>query len=388
MRNFLVFLVLTGSIPCVAQIDFVQSSWEEALKKARTEGKIIFLEGFADWSEPCQLLEKYAFADLEVSNYYNSSFVNFRMDMEQYPGISLAEDYKVSVYPALLYIDGDGNVIHRGCGAMDAAGLLELGRKAAGSATLQAFQKQFESGQRETDFLLEYLAMMEDGCLDAEGFAQRLLSGTDFKLLADENYFSMIEEYQWDMFSREFGYLLDSMRFFEISLGTDRVHDKIFNTFLAQYQEIFLAEELHLFALRAYIDRLKPISFVGSDTLLTMANVHHSEITEDWEAFSENAIEWVQMSGGTDPEEVNELAWKFYLFVEDKEKLKIAANWVRKVVDSSPSPTSIDTYASLLYKLGDRKKAIELEKQAILMAIKLFEDSDHYEHQLQTFQRR
>ncbi|MEP5611255.1 MAG: DUF255 domain-containing protein [Cyclobacteriaceae bacterium] len=386
MRTFGSVIFLALSLAASSQITFAELEWSNVLEKAKTEKKVIFLEAYASWSEPCQLLEKYTFSDLEVANFYNENFLSVRLDMEKYPGIGLAEKFDVSIYPTMLFIDSNENLLHRGCGAMEAGELLELGKVALGESNWQTMNVRFKEGERENTFVLRYLAMMEEGCLNAEGFAQKLLAETSTEELINEGTFALIEEYQWDIYSREFEFLKKNKELFEKVLGRERVHDKIFNTYLAQYQEIYAAEELHLFGMRALLDNLEDVTFVGSDTLLTMANLHYSEITEDWESFSESAIAWVGMSGLNDEEELNELAWKFYLFVDNEEKLKLASTWAREAVDTTPSPSAIDTYASLLFKLGSKKKAIELEKQAIVMAIELQEDVAHYEHQLKTFQ--
>ncbi len=388
MRKIVSITFLVSSVAVQSQINFEQFEWDEVLKKAKEENKTVFLEAYATWSEPCQLLEKYAFSDLEVANFYNDTFLNIRLDMEQYPGIGLAEKYEVSIYPTLLFINGNGEVVHRGCGAMDAGELLDLGRTALSDNNWMTLNKTFEEGEREGGFMSNYLGLMEQGCLNAEGFAQKLLSKIKVEDLTNENSFVLMEEFQWDIYSREFRYMIENMEPFEVAFGKERVHDKIFNTFLAQYQEIYVSEELHLFGIRAFLDQLDGVSFVGSDTLLTMANLHYSEITEDWDTFSETAIAWVGMTGLDDIEELNELAWKFYLFVDSNEKLKIASGWAKEAIDKDPSPSSIDTYASLQFKLGNKKKAIELEKQAIVMAIELQEDVTHYEHQLKTFQAK
>jgi len=386
MRTIGSIIFLAISLVGYSQIIFEELEWSDALEKAKREKKVIFLEAYATWSEPCQLLEKYTFSDLEVANFYNESFLNVRLDMEEYPGIGLAEKYDVSIYPTMLFIDGNGKLLHRGCGAMEAAELLELAKSAIGESNWSSYNERFSVGERESGFILEYLALMEQGCLNAEGFAQKLLAETSTEDLAGEEAFDLLEEYQWDIYSREFEFLKENKELFEKAFGKERVHNKLFNTYLAQYQEIYASEELHLFGMRALLDNLEDVIFVGSDTLLTMANLHYSEIVEDWETFSESAIAWVGMSGLNDEEELNELAWKFYLFVDNEEKLKLASTWAREAVDNTPSPSAIDTYASLLFKLGSKKKAIELEKQAIVMAIELQEDVAHYEHQLRTFQ--
>ena len=92
------------------------------------------------------------------------------------------------------------------------------------------------------------------------------------------------------------------------------------------------------------------------------------------------------MTNLEDPEQLNELAWKFYLFVDNKNQLEIASTWAQQAVDQQPEPSMIDTYASLQFKLGNEKKAVELEKRALELAQELYEDTSHYEHQLRKFE--
>ena len=272
--------------------------------------------------------------------------------MEKYPGIELAETYNATIYPAMLFIDGNEEVIHRGCGAMDAGEFLKLGRAVNSDRNLKTYNQRFAEGEEESEFLLEYLGLMEESCLNVESFANVLLNETKTEDLNGESAFSIIEGYQWDIYSREFQHLIANKELFEKSIGKKRVHDKILNTYLVQYQEIYEAEELHLFGMRALLNEVNNTLFSGSDTLLVMMNLHYYEITEDWNLYATYAIDWVGMTSLDDPEELSDLAWKFYLFVESTEKLKIASNWAKLSVDLDPNPSAIDTYASLVYKLG------------------------------------
>lgn len=370
-----------------AQIKFDVETWDDAISKSRLSGKLIFLNAYSEWCEPCQEMEEYTFTDLEVANYYNSNFINIQLNMEDYPGVELAEEFSVGVFPSYLFVNGNGRVIHRGCGAMDANQFLILGEDAlSDSLTLSSMENMFADGERSTDFMLNYLALLEDACLDAERFAEAYLSDIEPAQLTDETPWEVFASYQWDIYSREFQYLLENRNAFESSLGQKVVNAKLYDTYLAQYQEIFEAEELHDFGMRAIIHSLKDVTFSGSDTLKLMMDLHYAEFTENWKSYAEYAIQIVGMMDTSEPDQLNELAWKFYLFVEEKSQLEIASSWAQQAVDEQPEPSIIDTYASLQFKLGNKKKAIELEKYALELAKELLDDVSHYEYQLKKFQ--
>lgn len=370
-----------------AQIKFDVETWDDAISKSRMSGKLIFLNAYSEWCEPCQEMEEYTFTDLEVANYYNSNFINIQLDMEDYPGVELAEEFSVGVFPSYLFVNGNGRVIHRGCGAMDANQFLILGEDAlTDSLTLSSMETMFADGVRKTDFMLSYLALLEDACLDAERFAEAYLSDIEPAQLTKETPWEVFASYQWDIYSREFQYLLENRNSFETALGQKVVNAKLYDTYLAQYQEIFEAEELHDFGMRAIIHSMKDVTFSGSDTLKLMMDLHYAEFTENWKSYAEYAIQIVGMTNTSEPDQLNELAWKFYLFVEDKSQLEIASSWAQQAVNEQPEPSIIDTYASLQFKLGNKKKAIELEKYALELAKELLDDVSHYEYQLKKFQ--
>ena len=387
MKQLAILSFIFSSIYSYAQINFFSGTLDDAFLASKKSGKPIFISACTSWSEPCENIEKYTFSDLEVSNYYNTNFINVKLDMEEYPGIAIAEEYDIRIHPTLLFLDKNGMVIHRGCGAMDAAEFLDLGKSVSSEKNWAALEKEFEKGNRSSEFLISYLAMLDAGCLNVEMAAQDLLREIPESDLINENSFDLIEQFQWDIFSREFQYVVINRELFEEEIGTKRVNDKIYNTFFSQYQEIYQSEELHLFGMKALLNEIEKTTFSGSDTLTSMMMLHYSEIIEDWDGFAESAIDWVGMSQTEDPEELSDLAWKFYLFVDRKEQLRIALSWAKSVVDAQPSPSSIDTYASILFKLGDKKKAIALEREAIEMASELGENLAHYQHQLSKFEK-
>ena len=383
-KLMLIFLIIPLGLS--AQIKF-ENSWDEAVSKSRMTGKLIFLDAYAEWCEPCKEMEEYTFTDLEVANYYNSNFINLHLDMEDYPGVELAEEYAVGVFPSFLFINGNGEVVHRGCGAMDAGQFLMLGEEALkDSVTLMAMEKRYDDGDRNADFMLDYLEMLEEACLDAERFAAGYLKGVVLSDLTNETPWEVFAAYQWDIYSREFQYVLKNKAQFDEKVGARMVNAKLYDTYLSQYQEVYEAEELHDYGMRALLHSIKEVTFTGADTLKVMMNLHYAEFTENWPEYAEYAVELVGMTGVEDPEELNELAWKFYLFVDNKNQLEIASSWAQEAVTKMPEPSIIDTYASLQFKLGNKKKAIDLEKKALELARELYDDTSHFEYQLKKFE--
>tara|TARA_R110002111_G_scaffold108334_2_gene167008 strand:- start:12 stop:413 length:402 start_codon:yes stop_codon:yes gene_type:complete len=98
-------------------IKFSDISFEDALKKAKKEKKLIFVDAYAVWCGPCKWMDANVFTEKEVGDAFNEHFINLKIDMEKGEGPELARKYNVRAYPTLFLIDGDGKVVKRILGA-------------------------------------------------------------------------------------------------------------------------------------------------------------------------------------------------------------------------------------------------------------------------------
>jgi len=82
-----------------------------------------------------------------------------------------------------------------------------------------------------------------------------------------------------------------------------------------------------------------------------------------------------KLAESTDWSELNQQAWAYFEKETDKEKLTKALGWAKKSVGIEENYFNIDTYANLLYKLGDKKEALIWVKKAIELGEKAGEDT-------------
>src|SRR3989344_4539569 len=79
---------------------------------------------------------------------------------------------------------------------------------------------------------------------------------------------------------------------------------------------------------------------------------------KNWDAYANNAILLVETSKRCNTESnLNSLAWGFFENVKDRNHLEKALNWAEKSVKITDKFENNDTYACLLYVLGDTAKA-------------------------------
>lgn len=126
------FLILLLSGSTYAQqssenkgIIFKDSVLSNALIIAKQQHKAVFVDAFAVWCAPCQQLRKTTFKNKAVSAYFNSHFINVSIDVEKGDGEKFAEQYAVSSYPTLLFIDTEGKIINKIEGFVEPNALLK-----------------------------------------------------------------------------------------------------------------------------------------------------------------------------------------------------------------------------------------------------------------------
>lgn len=83
------------------------------------------MDCYTSWCVPCKMLATTVFTKKEVGDYFNSHFINVKMDMESKEGKTLNKQYEILGYPTLLFIDGGGNMFHRIVGTTPAEILLK-----------------------------------------------------------------------------------------------------------------------------------------------------------------------------------------------------------------------------------------------------------------------
>lgn len=117
--------VLVACVACHAQgVKFESGTWKEILTKAKTENKTIFVDVYTKWCGPCKHVSETVFPQEKLGEYYNSRFINFKIDAESPAGKEFVKTYPVTGYPTFFFIDGNGKVIHKIVGAKDVDGFI------------------------------------------------------------------------------------------------------------------------------------------------------------------------------------------------------------------------------------------------------------------------
>ncbi|MBT8218386.1 MAG: thioredoxin family protein [Bacteroidia bacterium] len=205
----LLFLVLTINL-WGQGIEFFQGTWDEALTKAKEEGKIIFVDAYASWCGPCKRMSANVFPQEKVGDFYNKHFINIKYDMEKPESTEFRKYHQANAYPTLLFIDFDNSLVHKKVGALDVAGFLRLGETALKMVDrTDQYAPIYESGDRSPELVLNYIKALNQAGKPSLKIAndyvntkpdfskeQNLLILYEATVQADSRIFNMMTKYK------------------------------------------------------------------------------------------------------------------------------------------------------------------------------------------------
>ena len=160
---------------------------EQASAKAKAENKLIFLDCYTQWCGPCKKMSRDVFPLEQVGAYMNPKFINLKIDMESEYGAPLAKKLQIQAYPTFVIFNADAQEIGRflgGSGAEEFIAKVDEKSKDNSSSDLKA---RWESGDRDPQFLQEYLASLNASYKNDEAdlVAEAILDGKESTFAAD-----------------------------------------------------------------------------------------------------------------------------------------------------------------------------------------------------------
>lgn len=99
--------------------------YEDAIKQATEENKLVMVFFWADWCRYCTQIRKEVFENDKVREPFEKSFVAVSVDLDNDPE-KLAGLYKPKALPTLAFLRPDGEVLGLLPGAVDLKSFIEI----------------------------------------------------------------------------------------------------------------------------------------------------------------------------------------------------------------------------------------------------------------------
>lgn len=367
-------------------------------------------------------MDKSVFSKAEVGDVFNERFINVRYDAEKGEGKILAENFGVMEYPTYLFVNAEGDIVHKIIGYHTALRLLQEADEASKASKnfvpLRTMEVAYKNGKRDATFLYKLI----DKKYRQEGAQSDLLdeylkyvSPADLKT---EKVLQLISQNVTSIRSKGFEVLLESLNnFLKMTESQQRfVLDGLSKAKVLSFKKAVAAKDETLFEELIKAVHASSYSSEGAldeerqfryDFAKLTKNFKHFAIIAHGEAeaimlkepayfdeidqekitlFRENALEnglsptsqryqtAIQtIEGGSKRAasyQLNEFAYGFLEMTNSPAELKNALRWSAYAVKLLETPANWQTYALILQKLGRGKDAKKALKRAIKLAKK------------------
>ncbi|MGX5686725.1 thioredoxin family protein [Chryseobacterium cucumeris] len=376
--------IFIGVLAWAQGIKFEEGNFASILAKAKKEKKLVFIDAYASWCGPCKLMVKNIFPLQSVGDYYNSHFINAKIDMEKGEGIELAKKYNVKAFPTYLFIDGNGEAVHRTLGYVEEKDFIQFAKDAEDpNKRLTSLKQQFEKGEKNPEFLknLAGLTMYNDAefagkvlnryfqqkaSLDQEDI-QMLLSGVQ---TTDSPLYKIFQDKKADIvkFFPE-----DKYEKFEKNIKLNTISKKAYNPDTKKWDDSYFMAEAQKF-----------LSKEEADKILKRMKANRALKNKDIPEYEKLILDIYKDYSAAGSEELNSLAWNFFENVSNKASLEKAIAWAQESVKKNQNFANTDTLANLYNKIGDKKNAKIWAEKSIELAKSTGQDSTDTEKLLKS----
>jgi len=368
-------------------IEFIDNDFDKAKNAAKTQGKLIFVDAYTTWCGPCKWMAANKFTNDTIADFYNRNFISLKMDMEKGEGIELAKKYNVKAYPTLLFLDAEGNIVHRTVGAeRNTRNYIDKGLDALNPyERLSTYDAVWEEGVRSSAFVKIYLDKLSSAGINSIDVMNAYYVNLNEDQLMEEGAFSIISNYDKSIDSRGMINLLEKREAYTALYGQEKVEKVLYQNYLSYLYSIVNAKDFKMKNMElAMIDIKKKqipywqkIDLLGDLAHLQKVNKHK----EYCEVITEDAGDYFNEDAGL----LNRFAWNVFQWSDNKEQLEVALGWSKRALELQERSAIQDTHSNLLFKLGRINEAIKSQEKAIELAKKEGGSTADLEKTLESF---
>lgn len=433
-KYFAIFAIILLPHVFHGQVNFLNTSFEEALNRSSKSGLMIFLQFESAECERCNSAAYKAFEDETLANQLEEAFVCLKIDPFHPDRAEISKLYNIRGFGSFI-IDQGKNLIHSYPASSSAAETYKKQidialTKAGEDSRVNDLENEFRKGNKslgmielllqkrkslnlETDSLLnDYVKLLP---ADSIGSPATVLFISQFApTFRSPAYFFLLKDYAkfiqtWHTMSLAVKSSINSRIIYKSMKKAIREKDEQYAyrvaafarsthgnnsnsgtksydaNLLAYYKGINDTIKYLASAVKYYNTHLMVVSvdsikmrdsmsyrklISGFDTIKAK-NVKNGDRSTRTVRFAPSAQRFTS--------QLNEGAWNFYRMTSDPILLQTALQWVKRANEFWQSPEALDTWARLLYKTGNNKDAFQKLDEAIALQKKQGYPASTYE---------
>lgn len=440
--TFFVLFLFTFHAMLSQGIEFKHMDFNDALAKAKVEDKLIFIDFHTEWCGPCKKLAAGPFMEQKNGDFYNDNFINLKLDAEK-EGTEAAKRYGVIAFPTLLFVNGDGEIVHQSVGVKYGDDMIGFGKEALNASTAKyswaKLQEMFPNRQNDAPFLKLYFEKMKDFGADADvslGIDAWLKVQTEFNESSPE-MLSFLLDNKSDIylgtraeaiFNKNYEHFLTlandrqkvalerfrlSVFLKTIAIARKNQNPERMRVVIDRFQEYNLkpksGDNLATYKMDYYLfskdyNSFKRLAEKYVDSLISLKSIKAIKLEDEhsYKRYAKNKVEGQDKA--TDVmlqlykegiiandlvECIEETARNYFDFVATKRETKNLEDWIKYCDKLIPGKYSVNNLkADLLFRQGKIKEAIALKTIAINNMPFTVKKKVNYQHELDVMKQK
>ncbi|WCM41914.1 thioredoxin family protein [Flavobacterium sp. CBA20B-1] len=350
-------------------LQIIEQDYTKALKVAKNEDKMIFIDFYTTWCSPCKKLDKLIFQNDSIQSILSEDFVLLRYNAEDDKVYHLSKKHHVSSYPTAVVLNQEGYVVNRKYGFPGenfhnlSASVINFAEE---SILLDSENKIIKGYSNQIDmpnypkFYVDYINRDNIKVVDTKSFnsywnaVENPISEEFFSTLlyfasdVPDAVANLALNYKDDYFEL-YGKLDTEILFYFLSAG------KLNKAISAKSQSEF--EDAKTYAYQT-------LTKEWTDDIIPNFEVKFLKAQNKWDEvynYYENLKEKGKLNNGA----INQFCWEVYEKCDDQEVIRRCIDWMGEVTQKDTDYAYLDTYAYLCVKSGDRQKAREIAELAV-----------------------
>jgi thioredoxin-related protein len=383
IRIVCLLLLFSQSLFCQVQeqyrINFVETSWKDAVAKAGREGKFIFLYAYTPSCHFCKQMEKEVFSEREVTEFYNANFINYKINIEDgADGEALSKEYGILEFPTYVYLNASANRVHQSGGAKSEKMFIADGKNAFDPKTaFFSLKDRYDSGEKSPELLYNYsnaLRNYHSADSNEDKVVSEYLNTQSAADLESEKNLQFIFTRYLSYGAPSTQYFLKNQQKFFPFFSRSEIDHKAKRIIT---QTASLAGRQNNASLFQELKQIVRSDFKDTTQVLALAEIYFYGGKRDWKQYATATRDYSNnVKNETDWQTLHETAIYLKHFAEDTAVLTIGADLMEKVIHKNRSYEHLCLYAELQYKVGKKELALNSAKEALTLASQTNQDDN------------
>lgn len=251
-------------------IRFETGTLENVLKKAKRTDKYVFIDCYTVWCGPCKRMAKDVFTHPKVAEYFNSTFINYKMDMEKGEGREVQKRYGVSAFPTFLFLDGEGNLIYKAVGVKEPDIFIGAAKEVFNDQNVLKLGQVYKQHLQDSAFMFNYFSKLKEARMseDLQSAVNDYLNAMHPEQYLKSATWKLIREYVWNYQSPILKHLLEHRTAFFQAFGKEQVNEHVSEVFWNYYHYLSDQKSITSEMVEDFIAEVKAVKMTFTPPLL------------------------------------------------------------------------------------------------------------------------